>query len=227
MAISAVDAIGVLGGTFDPVHNGHLRLAWEARTQLGLREVRLIPCHLPPHRATPHSDARHRLAMTRLACSAVPGFTVDDWEIRRNAPSFSVDTLTYLREQQGPHARLVFLMGMDAFCQFATWHQWQRILELAHLAIARRPGACLPAAGSIEHDLLQQRQVDHRCLLDAVAGQICIQDSTALAISSTALRQQMAQGISPRFLLPDAVRDYIEQHHLYELLQTKDNLTSP
>lgn len=215
MAISAVNAIGVLGGTFDPIHNGHLRLAWEAHTRLGLRETRLIPCHVPPHRATPTSSAHHRLAMTTLACAGVPGFTVDDWEIRRDAPSYSVETLTHLRQQLGEDTRIIFLMGMDAFCQFTTWHQWQRILALAHLWIAHRPGANEPAPGSEEARQLQRRRVDHTGLLEAPAGSICVYDSTALDISATHLRAQMALGISPRFLLPDSVRGYIEQHELY------------
>lgn len=215
MAISAVNAIGVLGGTFDPIHNGHLRLAWEAYTHLGLQEVRLIPCHVPPHRDTPSSSAQHRLAMTMLACEGVPGFRVDDWEIRRDAPSYSVETLQHLRESLGGDTRIVFLMGMDAFRSFSTWHQWPRILELAHLWVAQRPGTEAPTADSQEGRLLQQRKCAHPALLDTLAGQICIFDSTALDIAATDLRNQMAQGISPRFLLPDSVRDYIEHHELY------------
>jgi len=214
-AISAVNAIGVLGGTFDPIHNGHLRLAWEACTRLNLQQLRLIPCHVPPHRATPASTAEHRLAMARLACTGVPGFVVDDWEIRRNAPSYSVETLAHLRQQLGADTRIVFLMGMDAFRQFSTWHQWPRILELAHLWIAHRPGSAMPKADSQEGRLLQQRGVDQSALLDTSAGNLCVYDCTALDISATQLRTQIAQGISPRFLLPDSVWDYIEQHELY------------
>ena len=215
MAISAANAIGVLGGTFDPIHNGHLRLAWEALSQLGLSEVRLIPCHVPPHRATPASSASHRLAMARLACHNVPGFVVDDWEIHCNHPSYSVETLGYLRAELSPDTRIVFLMGMDAFRQFSTWHQWGRILELAHLWVAQRPGSDLPAPDSQEGRLLQQRGVAHNALLNTAAGGICVYDSTALDIAATQLRTQLANGISPRFLLPDSVRDYIEHYELY------------
>lgn len=215
MAISAVNAIGVLGGTFDPIHHGHLRLAWEAYVRLGLREVRLIPCHLPPHRDTPSSSPRHRLEMTRLACEGVPGMVVDDWEIRRDSPSYSVETLAHLRQQWGESTQLVFLMGLDAFHQFTRWHQWQGILELAHLWVVRRPGASTPSADSAEGQLLQQRGCAPSALLDTTAGAICLYDSTALDIAATTLRQQMARGISPRFLLPDSVRDYIEHHDLY------------
>ncbi len=220
MAISAVNAIGVLGGTFDPIHNGHLRLGWEALSQLGLQEVRLIPCHVPPHRAEPTSSAQHRLAMARIACAQVPGFVVDDWEIRRDEPSYSVTTLTHLRQIYGSATRLVFLMGMDAFCQFSRWHQWQHILELAHLWIAQRPGATYPAGNSAEGQLLHARSVDPSALLDTAAGNLCVYDSTALDISATQLRGQIAQGISPRFLLPDSVWDYIEQHDLYRERKT-------
>ena len=212
--------IGILGGTFDPIHNGHLRLGWEALCRLELAEVRLFPCHVPPHRATPATAPEHRLAMARLACAGVPGLTVDDWEIRRDHPSYSVDTLAHLRQQLGPDTRIVFLMGMDAFRQFSTWHQWAHILELAHLWIAHRPGSQLPPPDSQEGRLLQQRCVPASALLDTVAGNLCVYDSTALDISATQLRSQIAQGISPRFLLPDAVWDYIEQHELYRERKT-------
>ena len=215
MAISAVNAIGVLGGTFDPIHNGHLRLAWEALSRLSLQEVRLYPCHVPPHRDTPNCRAEDRLHMAQLACANVPGLVVDDWEIQRHLPSYTVETLTHLREQIDSQTRLVFLMGMDAFCHFSRWHEWTRILELAHLWIAQRPGADAPAADSAEGELLLQHRVAPSELLRTPAGKLCVYDSTALDISATQLRRQIALGISPRFLLPDSVWDYIEQHDLY------------
>jgi nicotinate-nucleotide adenylyltransferase len=215
MATSAVNAVGVLGGTFDPIHNGHLRLGWEAVARLGLAQLRVIPCHLPPHRENPSSSAQHRLAMTRLACDDVPGFVVDDWEISRDQPSFSVHTLSHLRQQVGSQVALVFIMGLDAFNQFSRWHQWERILELAHLWVAQRPGAQVPDPSTAEGQLLKQRQTTSAGLLQQPAGNICLYPTTALDISATGLRQQMEQGISPRFLLPDAVRAYIEHHELY------------
>lgn len=215
MATSAVNAIGVLGGTFDPIHNGHLRLGWEAYTRLGLQQLRVIPCHLPPHRESPNSSAQHRLAMARLACNDVPGFVVDDWEISRDQPSYSVHTLSHLRQQVGSQVALVFILGMDAFNQFCSWHQWERILELSHLWVAQRPGSQVPNATTPEGRLLQKRQQHSTQLLDTTAGGICLYETTALDISATNLRRQMAQGISPRFLLPDAVRAYIEEHELY------------
>lgn len=215
MATSAVNAVGVLGGTFDPIHLGHLRLGWEALNGLGLSEVRFVPCHLPAHRESPHCNADHRLAMVTRACADVPGFRVDDWEIRRHEPSYSLHTLTHLRQQQGEHTPLVFLLGMDAFRQFSTWHQWPQILELVHLGVARRPGAAAPAGDSTEGQLLSRHQCDAQTLHQHPAGRIVLFDTTALDIASTRLRQQMAAGLSPRFLLPDSVRAYIEQHHLY------------
>ncbi|HVK99895.1 MAG TPA: nicotinate-nucleotide adenylyltransferase [Dongiaceae bacterium] len=223
MATSAVNAVGVLGGTFDPIHNGHLRLGWEAQSHLQLSQLRLVPCHLPTHREHPRSSAQHRLTMTQLACENVPGFQVDDWEIRRDQPSYSVHTLAHLREQLNDDTALVFILGMDSFNQFSSWHQWEKILELAHLGLAQRPGAELPAPETIEGRLLAQRKVPAAQLLQKKAGNISLFDTTALDISATQLRRQMAQGISPRFLLPDSVRAYIEHHELYRDDLNQDN----
>lgn len=215
MVISANNATGVLGGTFDPIHTGHLRLAWEAKSRLGLDFVRLVPCHLPPHRESPDSSAKHRLTMAELACIGVPGFEVDNWEILRNEPSYSVNTLLHIRDQIGENAPLVFIMGMDAFNQFCSWEEWQTILQLAHLWVAHRPGSKMPEDDTTEHQLLQQLARTPDDLLATPAGHICVHETTALDISATKLRQQISEGITPRFLLPDAVWAYIQQNKLY------------
>ncbi|MAR91457.1 MAG: nicotinic acid mononucleotide adenylyltransferase [Pseudomonadales bacterium] len=215
MDISATNATGVLGGTFDPIHTGHLRLAWEAKCRLQLNFVRLVPCHLPTHRESPDTTAKHRLTMAELACIGVPGFEVDNWEINRHEPSYSVSTLLHVRDRIGPDAPLVFIMGMDAFNQFSRWHQWQTLLGVAHLWVAHRPGNRLPQPGTTEHQLLQQRQGSADQLQLRPSGHIYVHETTALDISATKLRQQIAEGITPRFLLPDAVWDYIQQHKLY------------
>lgn len=212
---SASNATGVLGGTFDPIHTGHLRLAWEAKSRLSLDFVRLIPCHMPTHRESPDSNAKHRLTMAELACIGVPGFEVDNWEITRNEPSYSISTLIHIRDQIGPEAPLVFIMGMDAFNQFCSWHEWQHILELAHLWVAHRPGNTLPENDTTEFELLQQLQTPADTLKQLPGGRIYVHETTALDISATKLRQQIAEGITPRFLLPDAVWAYIQQNKLY------------
>lgn len=215
MVISANNATGVLGGTFDPIHTGHLRLAWEAKSRLGLDYVRLVPCHVPTHRASPDSTAKHRLTMAELACVGVPGFEVDNWEIQRNEPSYSVNTVIHIRDQIGDQAPLVFIMGMDAFNKFCSWEEWQTILKLAHLWVAHRPGSKMPEPHTTEHKLLQELTRSPDDLLLSPAGKICVHETTALDISATKLRQQISEGITPRFLLPDPVWAYIQQNKLY------------
>ncbi len=209
-------AIGLLGGTFDPIHHGHLRLGWEAFSRLSLQQLILMPCHQPPHRAAPGVKARDRLAMVELACQDVAGFVVSDWEIQRDCPSYSVDTLDHLRASTDPATALVFIMGMDAFHLFTRWHDWQRILQLCHLWIAQRPHATLPAADSAEASLIQTRGVDDPSeLCEQPAGRLYLHTSTDLAISATGLRTDIGQGKDPRFLVPDAVWRYIQQRSLY------------
>lgn len=221
MANTKTKGVGILGGTFDPIHNGHLRLGWEAKMQLGLDEVRLIPCHIPPHRNTPHSNSEHRLAMAKQACENVPGFVVDDWEIKRTTPSYSVETLTYLRQQVGDSTPLIFLMGMDAFCQFSHWHEWEQILNLAHLWVAHRPGSHTPSKDSDEFELLQALHVESpQGLLRQPAGLIHVYNTTALDISSTQLRNDIERGQDPRFLIPDSVWHYINQNSLYNVVNS-------
>ncbi|MDX1693154.1 MAG: nicotinate-nucleotide adenylyltransferase [Ketobacteraceae bacterium] len=210
--------VGILGGTFDPIHIGHLRLGWEARVQLDLEQIRFIPCHIPPHRDRPSSHSQDRLAMARLACEPVPGFRVDDWEINRNEPSYSVETLTHIRRQTGPDTPIVFIMGMDAFCQFSHWHEWQQVLNLAHLWVAHRPGSSVPGNDSDEFELLQALHVETPTdLLKEPAGSIHVYNTTALDISATQLRRDIERGLDPRFLVPDCVWQYIHAHKLYNV----------
>jgi nicotinate-nucleotide adenylyltransferase len=216
MGTFAAEGVGILGGTFDPVHYGHLRLAWETLQHLRLDHVRLIPCHVTTHRAQPVTASADRLAMTRLACQNAPGLQVDPRELQRDAPSWTYDTLTDLRGQLGPDVPLVFIMGMDAFRQFSRWHRYRDILALAHLWVARRPGSEAPAAHSAEDALLQAcASTDPLELRRQPAGRIMIRETVALDISATFIRQQYAQGLSPRFLLPDEVNDYIVEKALY------------
>ena len=221
MAISApkksrIPGVGVLGGTFDPIHNGHLRLGWEAKLRLGLSQVRFIPCHIPPHRDTPHELSEHRLRMTELACESVPGFETDNWEINRNQPSYSVETLTHVRNQIAPDTPLVFIMGMDAFCQFTHWHAWESILNLAHLWVAHRPRSASPSKESEEFELLQALHVESpNDLMEQPAGLIHVYNTTALDISATQLRDDIERGQDPRFLVPDSVWHYIRENKLY------------
>lgn len=210
--------LGLLGGTFDPIHHAHLRLALEARQALGLGAIRLIPAGRPPHRGDPGADPEARLAMTRLAVEGLPGFEVDAAEVLAATPSYTVTTLRRLRAELGPDRPLVLLMGADAFHGLASWYEWQALFDLAHIGVATRPGYALAAAAlpaPVADALRQRHTADPAGLADAPAGLVASFEMTPLAISATAIRAQLAAGGDPRFLLPQAVLDYIHTHHLY------------
>ena len=206
--------IGVFGGTFDPVHYGHLRTAFEMLQALRFHEVRFMPCGDPPHRGKTYANAALRLEMVKQAIAGQPGFVADDRELQREGPSYSVDTLTALREefQQRP---LALMIGMDAFLGLPNWHRWRDILKLAHIVIAHRPGWRAPDMGLLG-DMLAERGT-HRIddLHEAEAGRIYIHDVTQLEISSTDIRELIAGGRDPIFLMPDAVRNVIRESGCY------------
>jgi nicotinate-nucleotide adenylyltransferase len=210
--------LGILGGTFDPLHYGHLRLAEEACQALGLAEVRWIPAGQPPHRNPPLASAQQRLAMVSLGIAANPLFSLDDSEALAHQPSYSVPTLERLRAQLGAQRPLVLLLGADALPGLHRWHRWRELFQLAHLAVATRPGFEL-AADQLEPALaveFRQRQ-SHAvaALATAPAGHILAFRITALDISATVLRGICKAGGSARYLLPDPVLDYISTHHIY------------
>lgn len=207
-------SMGVFGGTFDPIHFGHLRTAFEMLQALRFGEVRFMPCGSPPHRGTPIASAELRLRMVQVATAGQQGFVVDDRELQRDGPSYSVDTLTALRAEF-PLQPIGLIIGMDAFLGLPKWHQWREILQLAHIIVAHRPGWRAPDIGPLG-DLLADRGT-HRIgdLHQAKAGHIFIHDVTQLEISSTEIRELVAVGRDPRFLMPDAVRDIIETSGCY------------
>jgi nicotinate-nucleotide adenylyltransferase len=207
-------AIGVLGGTFDPVHHGHLRAAVEAREKLGLDHLRLLPAGNPPHRPDPLATARQRLEMLRLATRGCPGLDVDDREVRRAGPSFMVETLTEMRREAGS-APLLLLIGQDAANALDSWHCWQDLFGLAHLVVMRRPDAHFHCAGELRRQIEMRRVDKPERLHQATAGCVLALEITQLDISSTLIRELFARGRSPRFLLPDAVIDYIFEGRLY------------
>jgi len=206
-----------MGGTFDPVHFGHLRLAQEAAEILGLERVRWVPAGQPWHRAKPKAPAKHRLEMVRLAIRRNALFELDDAEIRQTAPSYTVETLERLRTELGAERPFVLLLGTDAFRGLTSWERWRDLFELAHVFIAQRPGHSLtpggmPAALASEW---RRRAGTPRALGERPAGSVVTYGTTALDISASAIRAHFAQARSPRYLLPAAVLDYIEAHGLY------------
>ncbi len=206
--------IGVLGGTFDPIHIGHLRGALEVAELLALDEVRLIPSARPPHRDTPQVSAEQRLQLVRLAAEGEPLLRVDDRELARTTPSWTIDTLESLRGELGVDDQLFLLLGWDAFCGLPSWHRWTELLQHCHLLVLQRPDADTEAPEALR-DLLAARSVNEPAALCGPAGQIAFAWQTPLAVSATDIRRRLATGRSVRFLLPDAVLHYIDAHGLY------------
>ncbi|MCK6394924.1 nicotinate-nucleotide adenylyltransferase [Zoogloea sp.] len=210
-------ALGIFGGTFDPIHYGHLRLAEAAREALGLESVRLIPAGQPPHRATPGASGAHRLAMARLAAADNPAFEVDPAEVEAAQASFTILTLERLRATLGAERPLVLLLGVDAFLGLPGWQRWTELFDFAHLAVANRPGYSLDESrlpdALARH--VEQRRANPEALAEAPAGRLVSFSMTPLAISATDIRSRAASGQSLRYLLPPPVLDYISRHQLY------------
>lgn len=206
--------VGLLGGTFDPIHNGHLRIALEVLEGQRLAELRWLPCRLPPHRDSPVASPEQRLAMLRQAILGQTGFRIDDRELRREGPSYTVDTLQSLRAEL-PTTPLCLLIGQDAFAELHRWNRWRQLFELAHLIVLARPGASLELAPVLRAQLERRRLRGGAGLRQTIAGGVLFQDVTQLEISATGIRRLLACGRSPRYLLPDSVYTYIRQHGLY------------
>ncbi len=211
-------SIGLLGGTFDPIHFGHLRMAQELIEALNLDTVKFIPAATPPHKARPAVAPAHRSAMLQLAIANNTGFEFDGRELLRDGPSYSIDTLRSLRSELNAHDSLVLFIGSDAFSQFNTWHHWQDIISLCHIALVQRPGQAKPDGLNEEllsflHDHYTENSLD---LVREPTGLITMPAITPLAISSTAIRAQLKNQQAARYLTPDCVLDYIAQHRLYQ-----------
>ena len=212
--------LGIFGGTFDPIHCGHLELARELRAALAFSAVRFVPAGDPPHRAAPVAPAAHRLAMVELAIAGHPGLEVDAREIRRTGRSYTVPTLAELRDDE-PFRPLALIVGADAFLGLPTWHRWRELFDLAHIVVVARPGVdvdgALPQALAAEWSRRFSR--DAAALTSAPAGALILQAITAHPISASAIRAQLARGAegiaAVRGLLPASVLAYIDRNQLY------------
>ena len=206
--------LGILGGMFDPVHVGHVKIALAAKEFLNLDQVRLIPCNLPNHREQAICSPQQRLDMLRLATGDYPFLVIDDQELRREGKSYTVDTLSALQESF-PNATLYFLLGMDAFASLPSWHRWRSLFDYCHFIVIRRPGfsetpptAWLP---EIQARLVQDKSE----LATGQSGQVLVMDGLAQPLSSSLVREKLRRGDSVRDFLTPAVADYLVQHQLY------------
>ena len=201
--------IGLFGGTFDPVHNGHLRSALDVFEALELDELRFIPLGRAVHREQPGATDAQRLAMLQAAIKDQSGFCVDERELKRDTPSYTVLTLHSLRQELGHRLPLCLLVGRDAFNDFAHWREPEHILEMAHLVIMERPGVAVPTDPELLA-LMNNRLVDDAARLRRQpGGRILFQPVTPLDISSSDIRKRLSQGRSVRYLLPEAVRELL------------------
>ncbi len=208
--------IGILGGTFDPIHFGHINPLLEVKRALELDQVWLMPNHIPPHKQQPNSTTAHRLAMTHLVCQQYPEFTLCDIEAKRDTPSYSVTTLQVLK-QEHPNDQLLFIMGMDSFINLPKWYQWQQLFELCHIVVYQRPGWNIELNPQMQQ-LLTERQGDKATLQQnnpPSCGLIFPIEITQQPYSSTDIRSQLADQQLKADALPQIVIDYIRQHNLY------------
>jgi nicotinate-nucleotide adenylyltransferase len=212
--------IGILGGTFDPIHYGHLRTALELLERLPLSEIRFIPCARPPHRAAPATPGALRLRMVQAAIRGQPGFVADARELDRPGPSYTIDTLENLRADF-PASTLCLVLGMDAFLGLPRWHRWLELFDLAHIVVAHRPGWRVPDSGPLG-ELVNERWTSDAAMLATGAGRVHVEPVTQLEISSTELRAGVRAGRDPRYLVPDGVRRIILDTECYAAEETTE-----
>jgi nicotinate-nucleotide adenylyltransferase len=212
--------IGILGGSFDPVHYGHLRPALEVQQFLGLDEIRLVPSLLPPHRPQPQASPQQRVAMLNAAVENYPVFRVDTREFDREGPSYTLDTLISLREEM-PGVDLCLLVGMDAFQVLASWHRWRELTDHCHMVVLDRPGAQLPTQGELADFIRLHRVMEPEKLGKQSFGLLYFHAVSQLQISSTAIRKLLASGGDAGFLLPERVLDVVRSKSLYGVAENQ------
>jgi len=206
-----------MGGTFDPIHHGHLRAALDVQQLLGCQQVQLMPARTPVHRQGVSCSAEHRLAMLQLAVAGEAALSADARELESDEHCYSVLTLEGIRRQFGPELAVVMVIGMDSFLSLPRWHRWRELLGLCHLLVLHRPGYAAEPCEQLQA-LLDEHQSDSvASFADAPCGSLVLHQQRLLDISATQIRQLVASGQSPRYLLPDAVWQYIQQHQLLGL----------
>lgn len=209
-------SVALLGGTFNPIHFGHLNLANCLVDYLQVESVRMIPCAIPPHRETPSVSAEQRLAMLQLAIDDHPLLTSDDLELRKSTPSYSIETVQQIRQQVGKETPLFFCIGMDSLLTIDSWHHWQQLLDYCHLAICPRPGYKLPIKGHLAEWIEQNLCDDIERVKTLAQGCLHLCKIPLKDISSTAIRDSIKCAQSIDHLTPKSVVNFITKHSLYE-----------
>ncbi|MEH6575900.1 MAG: nicotinate-nucleotide adenylyltransferase [Amphritea sp.] len=213
--------LAFMGGTFDPIHNGHLRTALEIQQWLGIERVALMPSKAPVHRLAPGRSAQQRLEMLRIAVVDEPALYADEREVLSSQPSFTVLTLESLRRDLGGEVPICMVVGMDAFLSLPSWDRWTELLQLAHIVVVKRPG-WVYKPDEVMRRLTRTHEVTHKDkLMNSPAGHVIFHELTPLAISATQVRELISTGHSPRYLIPDGVWNYIQQQQLYGYLTTE------
>lgn len=204
-----------MGGTFDPIHFGHLRSALEVQQWLAVDQVQLMPARAPVHKNTPGRSAAQRLAMVEAAVADTPALAADSREVQSSQPSYTLLTLQALRQQLGPDMPICMIMGMDSLLNLPGWHGWQAFSELCHILVLKRPGYSFAPHGELAGFMRQHQTAQRDDLFTAPCGRVLLHEQTPLDISATQIRALITAGQSPRYLLPDLVWQYIKQHQLY------------
>ncbi|AYN27143.1 MULTISPECIES: nicotinate-nucleotide adenylyltransferase [Buttiauxella] len=216
MANSVSRLTALYGGTFDPIHYGHLKPVEALAKQVSLQQVTIMPNNVPPHRPQPLANSQQRKAMVELAIAGKPLFRLDDRELQRETPSYTVETLEQLRAEIGANQPLAFIVGQDSLLNLQRWHRWETLLTLCHLLVCQRPGYALSMDTPEEQQWLDKHQTTSVEELHSLpAGRIYLAPTPLYDISATAIRQRLEQHLACDDLLPPAVAEFIHQHQLY------------
>ncbi|MGH1537531.1 MAG: nicotinate-nucleotide adenylyltransferase [Gammaproteobacteria bacterium] len=212
--------LGIFGGSFDPPHFGHIKSALGLLEHYDFEQIRLTPAQLSPHKEHVYANANHRWQMVRLVCSSHEKLIADERELKREAPSYTIDTLLELREEYGETQSLALILGIDAFASFCKWHRYEEILSLCHIILMQRPGynliESLPSH-SCEHELYESNNTqDIKTVVNTPCGKIYISDLEKIDVSSTVIRKTISEGQQPKYLLPGNVWNYIRRNKLYK-----------
>ncbi len=207
--------LGIFGGSFDPPHFGHIKSALTLLELFDFEQIRFVPCQLSPHKNEVHASSQHRLKMLGLVCDSHNKLVVDDCELKREAPSYTIDTLVEFREKFGKKKSLVLILGMDAYLSFCKWHRYEEILSYCHLMLLQRPGYTLPKSGC-EKDFIEEYLVkDINLLVNNTNGKIYLSEIEKIDLSSTAVRNTISDEEQPRYSIPGNIWNYIKRNNLY------------